>query len=150
MSQPHFEEVWGWHSHSRNGDLRTPENSEFDYRSQNTLPWSFFYTVGKFLRCRYWKWPCMSHLDIYNTSHGRKKAGVKLTVWFSTTKRQELTQPRFVLVKCNTSLESSHPNRRSEQGVMNSQSLGSPNRDNFGTPPWKSGEKVPFGCRCHG
>jgi hypothetical protein len=27
------------------------------------------------------------------------------------------------------------PNPRSEQGVMDAQSLGSPNRDSFGTPP---------------
>jgi hypothetical protein len=27
-----------------------------------------------------------------------------------------------------------HPNPRSEQEVMDAQSLGSPNRDNFGTP----------------
>jgi hypothetical protein len=24
VSQPHFERVWGWHSHSRNGDLGSP------------------------------------------------------------------------------------------------------------------------------
>jgi len=28
------------------------------------------------------------------------------------------------------------------------QSFGSPNRDNFGTPPWKSRDKKPFGCGC--
>jgi len=33
---------------------------------------------------------------------------------------------------------------------MNAQSLGSPNRDNFGTPLWESREKVPFGCKCDG
>ncbi len=38
------------------------------------------------------------------------------------------------------------PNRRSEQEVMDAQSPESPNRDNFGTPPWESREKVPFGC----
>ncbi len=31
---------------------------------------------------------------------------------------------------------------------MNAQSLGSPNRDSFGTPLWESQEKKPFGCRC--
>jgi len=29
---------------------------------------------------------------------------------------------------------------------MDAQSLGSPTRDSFGTPPWESREKVPFGC----
>jgi hypothetical protein len=63
-------------------------------------------------------------------------------------------------VKCDTPLESSqrelqvffrpHPNRRFEQKIINSQSGGSPNRDSFGTPPWESWDKKPFGCRCHG
>jgi hypothetical protein len=39
-----------------------------------------------------------------------------------------------------------HPNRRSEQEVMDAQSLESANRDNFETPLWESREKVPFGC----
>jgi hypothetical protein len=39
-----------------------------------------------------------------------------------------------------------HPNPRSKQEVMDAQSPGSPNRDNFGTPPWESREKMPFGC----
>ncbi len=29
---------------------------------------------------------------------------------------------------------------------MSVQSLESPTRDSFGTPPWESREKVPFGC----
>jgi hypothetical protein len=33
---------------------------------------------------------------------------------------------------------------------MNSQSPGSPNWENFGTPPWESREKVSFECRCRG
>jgi len=39
-----------------------------------------------------------------------------------------------------------HSNWRSEPGDMSSQSPGTPTRDNFGTPPWESQEKVPFGC----
>jgi hypothetical protein len=31
---------------------------------------------------------------------------------------------------------------------MTSQSPGSPNRDNFGTPLWESRDKKPFGCGC--
>jgi len=49
----------------------TPEKR--DYKGQNTLHWGVFYTIGKFLKCRCPKWPCMSHLDICNTSYGRKK-----------------------------------------------------------------------------
>jgi len=33
---------------------------------------------------------------------------------------------------------------------MNSQSFGSPNRDNFRTPPWESRDKKPIGCKCYG
>jgi hypothetical protein len=43
-----------------------------------------------------------------------------------------------------------HPNQRSEQEVIDAQSPGSPNRDNFGTPPWESWEKVPFECSLRG
>jgi hypothetical protein len=51
----------------------TPENSELDCRGQNTSHWGIIYTVGKVLKCRCPKWPCMSHLDICNTSYGQKK-----------------------------------------------------------------------------
>jgi hypothetical protein len=33
---------------------------------------------------------------------------------------------------------------------MTLQSGASPNRNNFGTPPWESRDKKPFGCRCYG
>jgi hypothetical protein len=85
---------------------------------------------------------------------------VKFPVWLPTTKSRESTRPRWVQVECETPLESSqgelqvyfksHPNWRFEQGVMSCQSSGSPNRDNFKTPPWESREKVSFGCRCDG
>jgi len=61
-------------------------------------------------------------------------------------------------VECDTSLESfqgelqvyyrPHPNRRSEQRIMTLQNPRNPSRDNFGTPPWESLDKKPFGCRC--
>jgi len=43
-----------------------------------------------------------------------------------------------------------HRNLRFEKEVMDAQSLESPNRDNFGTPPWESREKVSFGCSLRG
>jgi len=52
---------------------RTPKNSEHDCRGQNTSHGSVLYTVGKFLQCRYPKWPRMSHLDICSTNYGQKK-----------------------------------------------------------------------------
>jgi hypothetical protein len=51
----------------------TPENSEHNFRGQNTLHWNFFYTVGKVLKCWCSKLPRMSHLDIFSTSYGWKK-----------------------------------------------------------------------------
>jgi hypothetical protein len=35
----------------------TPENSELDYRGQNTLHYGVLYTIGKVLKCRCPKWP---------------------------------------------------------------------------------------------
>jgi hypothetical protein len=65
-----------------------------------------------------------------------------------------------VQVEYDTSLESSQgelqvcfryrPIRRSGREVMNTKSLGSLNRDSFGTPFWESQEKVPFRCKCGG
>jgi hypothetical protein len=34
---------------------------------------AFFMKYGKILKCRWRKWPCMSHLDICNTTYGKKK-----------------------------------------------------------------------------
>jgi len=51
----------------------TPETSELDCKGQNTSPRSFFYIFGKVLKCRYRKWPRMSHSDICSTSYGQKK-----------------------------------------------------------------------------
>jgi hypothetical protein len=42
-----------------------------------------------------------------------------------------------------------HSNWRSEPRDMSSQSPGTPTRDSFGTPPWESQEKEPFGCSLH-
>jgi hypothetical protein len=88
----------------------------------------------------------------------KEGSGVKLPVWLPTTKRSGIDPTPMCALECNTLLESSwgdlqvcfrpHPNWRSKQGVMNSQSAGNPNRDNFRNPPWESREKMPFKCRC--
>ncbi len=90
----------------------------------------------------------------------KKRSKIKLTIWLPTTKSQESTRPQCVQVECNTPLKSSwqelqvcfrtHPNRRSEQRVMTSQSGKSPNQDSFRTPPWESWDKKSLGCRCCG
>jgi hypothetical protein len=51
----------------------TPENSELEFRGQNTSDWGVLYTIGKVLKCRCPKWPHMSHLDICSPSYGQKK-----------------------------------------------------------------------------
>jgi len=86
--------------------------------------------------------------------------GVKLSVWLPTTKSRESTSSRRLQKECDRELESSlrelqlwfrsHSNQRSELGDMSSQSPRSPTRDSFGTPPWESREKVPFGCGSRG
>ncbi len=53
----------------------TPETSEFNRKGQNTLHWSVFYIIRKLSKCKCRKWAPMSHLDIYNTSYGKKKVG---------------------------------------------------------------------------
>jgi hypothetical protein len=63
----HTPEMGTWESSG------TPKNSEFDCRGQNTSTWGVLYIAGKVLKCRYRKWPYMSHSNIYNTSYGQKK-----------------------------------------------------------------------------
>ncbi len=78
VSQPHFGiSVWGWKAHTpKSGKLEsseTPENSELEFRGQNTLHCCVPYTIGKVLKCRCPKWPRMSHLDICSPSYGQKR-----------------------------------------------------------------------------
>jgi hypothetical protein len=78
MPQPHFgasvrirlalPKVGTWESSG------TPETLEFDCRGQNTSHCDVIYIIGKILKCRCRKWACMSHLDIYSTSYGKKKS----------------------------------------------------------------------------
>jgi hypothetical protein len=79
---PGVQRVWGNEpSHSQvNSHVgswspeRTLESSKRDYRGQNSSPWGVFYTNGKLLKCRCLKWARITHLDIWNTSYGQKKA----------------------------------------------------------------------------
>jgi hypothetical protein len=139
LSQPYFERVWRWDSHSQNGNFKvfrdsrnfslgvatplwgkcevvthTPENGTWksseipknlalDFKGQNTLHWSVFYTVGKVLKSRCPKWPCMSHLDIfYHKLWSNEGPGIKLAIWLPTTKSRESTRPWCVQVECDT------------------------------------------------
>jgi hypothetical protein len=51
----------------------TPENSELEFRGQNTSHWGVPYTIENFSKCRCPKWPRMNHLDICSPSYGQKK-----------------------------------------------------------------------------
>jgi len=73
---PIFGKVWGWHSHSQNGDLgvlRDSQNFKVRLQGQNTSPRDVLHVIRKLLKCRCSKWPRMNHLDIYSTSYSKKK-----------------------------------------------------------------------------
>jgi len=86
--------------------------------------------------------------------------GVKLPVWLPTTKSRESTFIRHLILECDMALKSSQRELQLwfrlrldwtlQSGDMNSQSSGTPTRDNFGTPIWESREKEPFGCSLRG
>jgi hypothetical protein len=78
--QEECERVWGWKltlpSELPFSELEsrwTPKLSESDCRGQNTSHWGDFYIIGKILKSRCLKWAHMTHLDICNTSYGKKK-----------------------------------------------------------------------------
>ncbi len=50
----------------------TPECSEVDIKAQNTSHWGVLGVIGKVLKRRCKKWPCIGHLDICSPSYGQK------------------------------------------------------------------------------
>jgi hypothetical protein len=86
----------------------------------------------------------------------RVRPGVRLAVWFPTTKSQEPTSSWCPILECNMSLERSRGelqlwfrpclDRTLQSGDMSSQSPRTPTQDSFRTPTWESWEKEPFGC----
>ncbi len=58
------------------GDLEsfgTPECLVLDSKAQNTSHWGVLGAVGKLLKRRYQKWPCIGHLNMFRSSYGQKK-----------------------------------------------------------------------------
>jgi hypothetical protein len=51
----------------------TPETSESNFRSQNSMACDFICINGKLLKRRCLKWAHIANLDIWNTSYGQKK-----------------------------------------------------------------------------
>jgi hypothetical protein len=137
-----------------------PKILEFDRRGQNNSHWGVIYIIGKLSKCKCRKWACMSHLDINNTSYGKKK-GRESDLQFDSWPLKVNNRPnpgvcRWSVTHRWKALKESYkiwfrpyPNQRSKQGVMSSQSLRSLNWDNFGTPPWESRDKKWFVCGCH-
>jgi hypothetical protein len=117
------------------------------------LPWGVFYTVGKVLKSRCWKWPCKSHSDICSTSYGRKK-GRESNCWFDSRPLKVENRPdpgvcRWSATHCQKVFEKNYKfalDLISIRGLswelwvpkILGVQTGSPNRDNFGTPPWES------------
>jgi hypothetical protein len=89
----------------------------------------------------------------------KERSGVKLAIWFPTTKSQESTRFPCVQVACDTPLESSQrglqlwlrprPDRKYAPEVIVPQSCGTPILNDFRTPTWESRDKKPFGCHSH-
>jgi hypothetical protein len=78
MSQPHFGQVWGWSpTLGKVGGLEsseTPECSKLDIKAQNTSHWGVLGVIGKVLKCRCRKWPCIGNSDICSRpSYGQQK-----------------------------------------------------------------------------
>jgi len=77
LSQPHFGAKCENATHTlESGKMEsfgTPKNSELDLRGQISSHLSVLSLIGKVLKCRYPKWPRMSHLDICSPSYGQKK-----------------------------------------------------------------------------
>jgi hypothetical protein len=145
VSQPHFEGVWGWHSHSQNEDLGVL----WDSRKLRTRLQGSKHLA---LRCSLYHWKGleaqMSKMALHEQfGHLQHKL---------CAKEGKSTRFTCVQVVCDIPLKSSrrrlqlcfkpHCNRRFAQEIMCPQSCGSPNCYNFGTPTWESQDKRPFGC----
>jgi hypothetical protein len=108
------------------------------------LPWSVLHIIGKIPKCRCRKRPCMSHLDICSTSYGQKKSRESNWQFDSRPLKVENRPDPACAGRVWHTVENSqgelqvflkpHPNRRSEQRVMTSQSPRSSNWDNLRIP----------------
>jgi hypothetical protein len=94
------------------GSPRTPKNSELNCRGQNTLHWGVIYIIGTLLKSRCRKWPHMGHLDVYNTSYGKKKG--RESNWqfnsppLKVKNRPDLGACRWSATHCRKALEESY------------------------------------------
>ncbi len=66
--ETHTPEIRTWES------SETPETLVFNYRGQKTSPRGVLYSIGKLLKFRCLKWPCMDHLDISAQVMAKRRA----------------------------------------------------------------------------
>jgi hypothetical protein len=111
LSQPHLERVWGWNSHSRNGDLGVLRDFwNFKVQLQGSKHLALGFSLHHWKAIKVWMSKMGTHGPFGHLQHKlwqKEGSGVKLTIWLPTTKSRESTQPRCVQMKCDTPLESS-------------------------------------------
>jgi hypothetical protein len=155
--------MWRWNSHSQKWELGILRDSQ---KLRARVQGSKNLALG----CSLYHWKGLEVSMSKMASHepfghlqpklwANEGPGVKLAIWLSTTKSRESTRPRRLQKEFFMALKSfqrelqdcfrPHLDPRFEQEVMDVQRPGSPNRDNFGTSPWESWEKVPFRCILH-
>jgi hypothetical protein len=103
--QEECKRVWGWRltlpselPFWESKSQWTPKPSGSDCKGQNTSHWRVPYIIGKLLKFRCLKWARMTHLDIYNTSYGKKK-GRESNWQFDSRPQNVRNQPDFHVCK---------------------------------------------------
>jgi hypothetical protein len=76
----------------------TPEISESDFRGQNSMACDNLYIIRKLLKLRCLKWARIAHLDIWNTSYGRKK-GRESNCQFDSWQEKVGNRPDLIVCK---------------------------------------------------
>ncbi len=92
--ETHTPEMGTWESSG------TSETLKFDCKSQNTSHWGVLYIIGNLSKFRCRKWAHISHLDIYNTSYGKKK-GRESNWQFDSRPQKVRNQPDLDACKGN-------------------------------------------------
>jgi len=145
------------------GDLEssgTPECLEFDNRDQNTSHCDVFGVIGKVLKCRCPKWPCIGHLNICSPSYGQKKG--RESNWHFDSRPLKVGNRPLLDIRIGSAtwrwkaLEESYNFGLDFVLIrLGSREIWAPKVpglqpgqfwDNFETPTWESREKEPFGC----
>jgi hypothetical protein len=72
-----------------------PKFSKCNCKGQNSLPIKVIYIIGKLFKRRCLKWPCITHLGIWNTSYGQNK-GQKSNWQFDSRPLKVENQPDFL------------------------------------------------------